>query len=151
MYENEKREIRTRKPKMAICYDFDKTLSPDDMQSFTLIPSFGIDKNTFWKESNALAKNNLMDTNLAWMYQLLNYSRLKRLPIKRDYFKDIGSDIPLYQGVATWFDRMNKYAESNGIELEPYIISSGLKEIIEGSVVLPPPEPFLLLLIHAIM
>ena len=29
-------EIRNRRPKMAICYDFDKTLSPDDMQAFTL-------------------------------------------------------------------------------------------------------------------
>jgi len=40
--------------KMAICYDFDKTLSPGDMQAFTLIPSFDIDKDTFWKGSNEL-------------------------------------------------------------------------------------------------
>ena len=56
--------IRNRQPKMAICYDFDKTLSPDDMQSFTLIPSFGIDKGEFWSESNGLAKDNRMDTML---------------------------------------------------------------------------------------
>ena len=133
MYEEAIKEIRARKPKMAICYDFDKTLSPDDMQTFTLIPSFGLDKKTFWEESNALAKDNLMDNNLAWMYQLLNYSRVKRLPIKKEYFNKIGADVPLYKGVTTWFDRMNKYAESKGIELEHYIISSGLKEIIEGS------------------
>lgn len=133
MYEEAIKEIRARKPKMAICYDFDKTLSPDDMQSFTLIPSFGLDKETFWKESNALAKDNLMDNNLAWMYQLLNYSRAKRLPIKKDYFNRIGAEVPLYNGVITWFERMNKYAESKGIELEHYIISSGLKEIIEGN------------------
>lgn len=133
MYEEAIKEIRARKPKMAICYDFDKTISPDDMQTFTLIPSFGLDKKTFWEESNALAKDNLMDNNLAWMYQLLNYSRVKRLPIKKDYFKKIGAEVPLYNGVTTWFERMNKYAESKGIELEHYIISSGLKEIIEGS------------------
>ena len=39
-------------PKMAICYDFDRTLSPDDMQTFTLIPSFGVDKDVFWHESD---------------------------------------------------------------------------------------------------
>lgn len=133
MYEEAIKEIRARKPKMAICYDFDKTLSPDDMQTFTLIPSFGLDKKTFWEESNALAKDNLMDNNLAWMYQLLNYSRVKRLPIKKEYFNKIGADVPLYNGVTTWFERMNKYADSKGIELEHYIISSGLKEIIEGS------------------
>ena len=62
--------------RMAICYDFDKTLSPDDMQAFTLIPSFGIDKDTFWKESNDLARTNFMDNNLAWMYELVRYSSL---------------------------------------------------------------------------
>ena len=133
MYEEAIKEIKARKPKMAICYDFDKTLSPDDMQTFTLIPSFGLDKKTFWEESNALAKDNLMDNNLAWMYQLLNYSRANRLPIKKEYFNKIGAVVPLYNGVTTWFERMNKYADSKGIELEHYIISSGLKEIIEGS------------------
>ena len=43
---------------MAICYDFDKTLSPDDMQTFTLIPSFGIKKQEFWDEADDLAKKN---------------------------------------------------------------------------------------------
>lgn len=133
MYEKQIKEIRDKKPKMAICYDFDKTLSPDDMQAFTLIPSFGVDKKSFWDESNALARNNLMDNNLAWMYQLLNYSRLKRLPIRKEYFRQVGANIPLFKGVDTWFDRMNQYAAKKGIELEHYIISSGLKEIIEGS------------------
>ncbi len=133
MYEDMIQEIRDKRPRMAICYDFDKTLSPDDMQTFTLIPSFGVDKQTFWDEANALAKNNLMDNNLAWMYQLLNYSRLKRLPIRKEYFRKIGADVPLFKGVETWFERLNQYAAKKGIELEHYIISSGLKEIIEGS------------------
>ena len=48
-----------------------------------------------------------------------------------------GKDILLFEGVDTWFDRMDRYAESKGIELEHYIISSGLKEIIEGSSISP--------------
>ena len=118
---------------MAICYDFDKTLSPDDMQTFTLIPSFEIDAASFWEESNKLAKENLMETNLAWMYQLLHYSKFKRKSIRKEYFREIGKDVALYKGVEDWFDRMDKYAEKQGIILEHYIISSGLKEIIEGS------------------
>lgn len=120
-------------PKMAICYDFDKTLSPDDMQAFTLIPSFGIDKEEFWEESNQLAKENLMDNNLAWMYELIRYSNFKGKSLKREYFNAIGKEVPLYSGVETWFDRLNKFARKNGVILEHYIISSGLKEIIEGS------------------
>lgn len=126
-------EIKNRKSRMAICYDFDKTLSPDDMQTFTLIPSFEIDAKRFWEESNALAHDNLMDNNLAWMYQLLRYSKFKGKSIRKEYFTAIGKDVPLYKGVVKWFDRMNEYAEKQGIILEHYIISSGLKEIIEGS------------------
>ena len=128
----EKRLVR-----MAICYDFDKTLSPDDMQTFTLIPSFGMKKEEFWEESNKLAKDNLMDNNLAWMFQLLQYSRAKRLPIRKSYFHDIGAEVPLYKGVEKWFGRINEYARKRGIEVEHYIISSGLKEIIEGSKIAP--------------
>ena len=133
LYEKMNDEIRAKKPKMAICYDFDKTLSPDDMQTFTLIPSFGIDKSEFWQSSNKLAKDNLMDTNLAWMHELIRYSEFKRKSLKREYFRETGADVKLYKGVKTWFKRMNEYAEKKGIELEHYIISSGLKEIIEGS------------------
>lgn len=126
-----------RLTRMAICYDFDKTLSPDDMQTFTLIPSFGMEKEEFWEESNKLAKDNLMDNNLAWMFQLLQYSRAKRLPIRKSYFHDIGAEVPLYKGVEKWFGRINEYARKRGIEVEHYIISSGLKEIIEGSKIAP--------------
>lgn len=133
LYNEINEEIRARKPKMAICYDFDKTLSPDDMQTFTLIPSFGIDKKEFWESSNKLAEDNLMDTNLAWMHELIRYSKFKNKSLKQEYFREIGADIELYKGVKTWFKKMNEYAEKKGIELEHYIISSGLKEIIEGS------------------
>ena len=124
MSENARQEVVTQKPRMAICYDFDKTLSPDDMQSFTLIPSLGMRPEDFWPESNQLAKDNLMDNNLAWMYQLV---------VKSSYFNQVGKDVPLYNGVDTWFERVNQYGEENGIEVHHYIISSGLKEIIEGS------------------
>ena len=121
------------RPKMAICYDFDRTLSPDDMQTFSLIPSFGIDSAAFWGESDALARENRMDKNLAWMYELIKYSKFKGRSLRREYFKQIGAEVPLYKGVEGWFDHINAYAAANGIDVEHYIISSGLKEIIEGN------------------
>lgn len=128
---------KSKRAKIAICYDFDKTLSPDDMQTFTLIPSFGMNAKEFWNQSNNLAKSNLMDNNLAWMYQLIQYSKIKRLPLRKDYFHEIGKQVPLYKGVDSWFARINQYAEKKGIDVEHYIISSGLKEIIEGSSIAP--------------
>ena len=125
------------RPKMAICYDFDRTRSPDDMQTFTLIPSFGVDKSEFWHESDTLAMENLMDNNLAWMYELIKYSKFKGKSLRREYFKEIGRDVQLYEGVDTWFENVNAYADERGIDVEHYIISSGLKEIIEGSRIAP--------------
>lgn len=125
-------ENRTR-PRIAICYDFDKTLSPDDMQTFTLIPSFGIDKAVFWEASNRLAIENRMDKNLAWLYELIRFSKFNDRSLRRDYFCSAGADIPLYNGVEEWFEAVNGCAARSGIDVEHYIISSGLKEIIEGS------------------
>lgn len=125
----------SNKPKIAICYDFDKTLSPDDMQTFTLIPSFGMKSEDFWKESDQLAQANLMEKNLAWMFKLIEHSKAKGRSINKEYFHQIGAEVELYKGVDSWFDRMNTYADSRGIQLEHYIISSGLKEIIEGSAI----------------
>ena len=99
----EKTAGSSSKPRMAICYDFDKTLSPDDMQTFTLIPSFGIDKQEFWDASTKLAKENLMENNLAWMYQLIRYSEFNGKSLKREYFRQIGSDVKLNKGVKTWY------------------------------------------------
>jgi 2-hydroxy-3-keto-5-methylthiopentenyl-1-phosphate phosphatase len=130
-------EPTSSRPKMAICYDFDRTLSPDDMQTFTLIPSFGVDKAEFWRESDTLAVENLMDNNLAWMYELIKYSKFKGKSLRREYFKEIGRDVQLYEGVDTWFENINAYADEKGIDVEHYIISSGLKEIIEGSRIAP--------------
>ena len=93
----------TERPKMAICYDFDRTLSPDDMQTFTLIPSFGVNKEEFWHESDNLARDNLMDNNLAWMYELIKYSKFHGKSLRREYFKEIGADVQLYEGVEEWF------------------------------------------------
>ena len=49
------RKTKESKPVVAICYDFDKTLSPDDMQAQGYIQSVGDEVESFWKESNGLA------------------------------------------------------------------------------------------------
>lgn len=65
------RKRKENKPVLAICYDFDKTLSPDDMQAQGYIQSIGYEIPEFWTESNSLAENNDMDQNLAYMYKMI--------------------------------------------------------------------------------
>ena len=55
-----KREKKEDKPVLAICYDFDKTLSPDDMQAQGYIQNVGYNVEEFWTESNELAQENDM-------------------------------------------------------------------------------------------
>lgn len=121
-----------KKPILAICYDFDKTLSPDDMQAQGYIQSIGFEVSEFWKESNNLATDNDMDQNLAYMYMMASKSRGKRL-FTRGNLRGDGAKVELFPGVDTWFDRINQYGDSKGVEVEHYIISSGLKEMIEGT------------------
>ena len=60
------------KIKVALMYDFDKTLSPKDMQEFSFIPSVGFDDpKIFWKEVDEYKNRNKMDSILAYMYMML--------------------------------------------------------------------------------
>ena len=122
------------KPILAICYDFDRTLSPEDMQAQGYIQSIGYDVADFWKESNSLAADNDMDQNLAYMYTMVTKAR-GGLVFNKEILKADGAKIKLYPGVDTWFTRVNQYGQEKGITIEHYIISSGLKEMIEGTMV----------------
>ena len=117
---------------LAICYDFDKTLTPTDMQAQGYIQSVGYDVGEFWDKTNILAEKNEMDSNLAYMYVMMDEAR-GRLIFNREKLQEYGKNVQLFQGVEDWFDRLNEYGCQRGITVEHYIISSGLKEMIEGT------------------
>ena len=126
------RKQKEDKPVLAICYDFDKTLSPDDMQAQGYIQSVNYDVKKFWLESNELAEENKMDQNLAYMYKMMVEAE-GNFVFNRKKLEEYGSKVKLFPGVETWFDRINEYGKSKGVIVEHYIISSGLKEMIEGT------------------
>ena len=127
-----KREHKEEKPVLAICYDFDKTLSPDDMQARGFIQSVGYDVGEFWKQSNGLASGNDMDQNLAYMLMMQQAAEGKKLFTRGELMK-CGKEVVLFPGVKDWFKRICTYGEEHGVLVEHYIISSGLKEMIEGT------------------
>ena len=129
-----KRERKEEKPVLAICYDFDKTLSPDDMQAQGYIQSVGFDVGEFWKQSNSLASSNDMDQNLAYMLTMKQTAE-GRVLFTRQKLMDYGAEVALFPGVQNWFERIRTYGENRGVIVEHYIISSGLKEMIEGTAV----------------
>ena len=126
------RQSKGDRPVLAICYDFDKTLSPDDMQAQGYIQSVGYDVQAFWEESNVLATANDMDQNLAYMYKMVQESE-GRLLFTKEKLAEYGSKVSLFNGVEDWFERIRAYGDEHGVKVEHYIISSGLKEMIEGT------------------
>ena len=120
------------RPVLAICYDFDKTLSPDDMQAQGYIQSVGYDVDAFWSACDKLAKENGMDENLAYMYQMMKEAE-GTLIFNRKTLMEYGSRVSLFPGVEDWFERVRAYGDAHGVTVEHYIISSGLKEMIEGT------------------
>ena len=126
------RKTKEGRPVLAICYDFDKTLSPNDMQAQGYIQSVGYEVESFWKESNGLAESNDMDQNLAYMYTMIQKAR-GRFIFNREALIEYGAKVSLFPGVDTWFKRIREYGKTKGVIVEHYIISSGLKEMIEGT------------------
>lgn len=126
------KQLNEKQPILAICYDFDKTLSPDDMQSQGYIQSVGYDVETFWCKSNKLAEQNHMDQNLAYMLMMVKEAHGK-LIFNEESLKEYGRKVKLFPGVDSWFKRINSFGRNHGIDVKHYIISSGLKEMIEGT------------------
>jgi phosphoserine phosphatase len=122
-----------RKPIIALMYDFDGTLSPGNMQEFNFIPDLGMGSADFWQECKALAKEQDADEILAYMRHMVRKANEKGVPILRSTFRDYGKTVELFPGVEDWFGRMNQFADAQGVKLEHYIISSGLKEMVEGT------------------
>lgn len=128
-YDRKRKEDR---PVLAICYDFDKTFSPDDMQAQGYIQSVGYDVQKFWDESNDLAKANDMDNNLAYMWKMVQESE-GRMVFNKEKLAEYGARVKLFDGVEDWFERIRAYGKTRNVIVEHYIISSGLKEMIEGT------------------
>jgi len=122
-----------KKPIVAICYDFDGTLSPGNMQEYGFFSGLGKEAGNFWNESSKLAQTNSADPILAYMNHMIEKAKIGNIGTTRNAFKDYGKSVELFKGVQDWFERVNEYGNILGIKVEHYIVSSGLKEMIDGS------------------
>ena len=121
-----------KKLTIALMYDFDKTLADQDMQNYSFIPNLGMTPEEFWGKVESFRKKNYMESILGYMYYSMHVCKERGIPFTKEYLKECGKDVKFYKGVQNWFDRINKYAESLDVKIEHYIISSGIKEIIDG-------------------
>lgn len=121
------------RPIIALLYDFDKTLCTTDMENYTFIPELGYTPAQFWQKANGFGRDNHMDGLLAYMYTMIQECAAQNIKLDRAFLNHCGESIHLFPGVREWFARINAFGESLGVQVEHYVISSGLREIIEGS------------------
>ncbi len=118
---------------VAIMYDFDGTLAHGNIQEYNFIPKLKMTSEDFFNEVEELKVKNNMEGILAYMYLMLKKAEEKNVSVTRSSFIKYGENIKLFPGVEEWFDRINLYAESLGLTLHHFVISSGIKEMIEGT------------------
>lgn len=119
----------------AIIYDFDKTLTDQDMQNYSFIPALGLTPNEFWSKTGQFTAETGVERILSYMYMMVKEAKEKGITLTKEYLYSLGKDLKYFNGVLEWFDRINKYGEEKGVKIEHYLISSGTKEIIDGSII----------------
>ncbi|PCJ65841.1 MAG: haloacid dehalogenase-like hydrolase [Candidatus Hydrogenedentota bacterium] len=128
---------------IAIIWDFDKTLSPHNMQK-PLFEHYGIVEENFWKEVNALpgyyAQAGVkIQEDTCYLGHILSYVKHGSMPgLSNAKLKELGADIELFQGVPECFDALGKTLDTpefrqGDLRLEHYIVSTGLEAMIQGS------------------
>lgn len=122
----------SKKPILAILYDFDSTLSPTDMQAYTFIPDMGMTPAEFWGRTQEFSKATGCEKILSYLFTMVAVAKERGIKMTREYLNSCGKNIQFYPGVTTWFKRINDYGEEHGVKIEHYLVSSGNKEIVEG-------------------
>ena len=118
---------------VAFMYDFDETLAPNYMQDYDLIPDLGYEPGEFWGAVNEYGKSKNIDSVCAYLYFCVEKAKEKGITLSYDKLYDYGTKLNFYKGVETWFDRINAYGKELGLNIEHYIISSGMIEMIKGT------------------
>ncbi len=124
-----------KKPIIAIIYDFDRTLAIEDLQNFSFIPQLGMTPDEFWQATNVNSQKTGMEKILSYMYMMMVESKKRNIRLTKDFLFSLGKSVKFFPGLTTWFERINKYGEQQGVTVEHYIITSGTKEIIEGTTI----------------
>jgi hypothetical protein len=130
---------------IAFVWDFDKTLIPSNMQD-PIFDAYGVDPDDFWNEVEGLVeyyeRNGVMiQRDTAYLGHLLTYVREGVFEgLSNAKLRELGKDLVPVPGMPEFMETTREHIgeipefANEGITVEHYIVSTGLREIIEGSV-----------------
>ena len=122
---------------IAVVYDYDRTLSPQSMHQDVIFPRLEIDADAFWEEADGLRDERAYEDELAWIRLLLENPVFQRL--SNADLREFGQHLKFFPGVPQVFTQLGGFLKDeryvrHGVTVEHYIVTSGLKEILAGSV-----------------
>lgn len=120
------------KNKIAIMYDFDGTLIKGCAQEYDMFKALKASAD-FWTECDGFSQSQNSDMMLGTMYFTLDSCNKRGIRPTRKFFSKQAKNLKYFPGVETWFERINEFCKLHDIIVEHYIISSNLKEVLEGS------------------
>ena len=117
----------------AIIYDFDGTLAPHNLPEHSFLPAVGVtDAAAFWARVHEESRAQDGCQILAYMHLMLEAAKAHGVPVTRAMLRQHGRHVRFFAGVEDWFEQINAYGREKNLEIEHYVISSGILEIIEG-------------------
>lgn len=136
---------------ITLVWDFDKTLIHGYMQD-PLFQEYGVDPGTFWAQNEALAEYYArhapggpyrVGKDTIYLNHILTYVREGLFAgLTNEKLRNLGARIQLAPGLPEFFDRMRDVVKvdpyvKHDISVEHYIVSTGLRPMIEGCAVAP--------------
>jgi hypothetical protein len=133
---------------IAFIWDFDRTLIPGNQQD-PLFEAYGIDPDDFWEEVESLVpyyadRGIEVSRDLLYLNHILTYVREGVFAdLSRKKLRELGQHLEPCPGIPEFFDATRQHVKSvpefrqEGITVEHYVVSTGIRSMIEGSVIAP--------------
>jgi hypothetical protein len=133
---------------IAFLWDYDRTLIPGNQQD-PLFAAYGVDEAEFWGEVDGLLdfygrRDIAISRDSAYLLHILSYVEHGIFEgLTNDRLRSFGSEIQASPGIPDFFEATRKRVESDpkyaeeGITVEHYVVSTGIRQLIEGSVIGP--------------
>jgi len=121
---------------IAIIFDFDETLGSDTIGF--LLTAHNIPPQDFWQEVDRMVQKH-WDPPLAYMDLLLRFAKEEKLDLSQKSLNSLGKKLPLFPGLPKAFVELKEYVRTEPnlkdarVNLEFYIVSGGIEEIVRGS------------------